>query len=75
MQIGLARLGGIRLDSNGAPSQQGSDVIRQSTGVLRNKVNIQLRRGKANFFHSGFEDCAKSKNIKKSWSLINWHQK
>ena len=39
--------------------------------LLRNKVNIQLRRSKANFFHNGFEDCVKTKNIKKSWSLIN----
>ena len=39
--------------------------------ALRNKVNIELRRSKANFFKSELEDCAKSKNIKKSWSLIN----
>ena len=34
--------------------------------LLRNKVNIQLRRSKGNFFHNGFEDCVKTKNIKKS---------
>ena len=39
--------------------------------LLRNKLNIQLRRSKANFFQNGFEDCVKTKNIKKSWSLIN----
>ena len=38
---------------------------------MRNKVNIQLRRSKANFFYNGFKDCVKTKNIKKSWSLIN----
>lgn len=39
--------------------------------ALRNRVNIQLRKSKANFFHREFEDCARVKNIKKSWSLIN----
>ena len=38
---------------------------------MRNKVDIELRRSKANLFKSELEDCAKSKNIKKSWSLIN----
>ena len=33
--------------------------------LLRNKVNIQLRRSKANFVHNRFEDCVKTKNIKK----------
>ena len=39
--------------------------------LLKDKVNIQLRSSKDNFFHNGFEDCAKKRNIKKSWSLIN----
>ena len=38
---------------------------------MRNKVNIQLRRSKANFCHNGFEGCVKTKNIKKLCSLIN----
>ena len=41
-----------------------NDLLLRSTGLL-----LQ-RRSKANFFHNGFEDCVKTKNIKKSWALI-----
>ena len=41
---------------------------------LRNKANIQLRESKAKFYHKGSKrvgDCAKLKDFKNIWSLIN----
>jgi hypothetical protein len=41
---------------------------------LRNKSNIQLRESKAKFYHKGSKrvgDCAKLKDFKNIWSLIN----
>ena len=38
---------------------------------MRNKANIQLRESKAKFYHKEIGDCAKLKDFKKIWSLIN----
>jgi hypothetical protein len=38
---------------------------------LQNKANIQLRESKAKFYHKEIGDCAKLKDFKKMWSLIN----
>ena len=37
----------------------------------RNKVNIEIRKAKSKYFCEKIEHCTLSKNVKKSWSLIN----
>ena len=37
----------------------------------RNKVNIEIRKAKSKYFCEKIEDSISSKNVKKSWSLIN----
>lgn len=37
----------------------------------RNKVNIEMRKTKSKYFCEKIEDCTHSKDVKKSWSLIN----
>ena len=38
---------------------------------LRNEVNIQMRNAKSKFFHDKINDCSRSNNPKKAWTLIN----
>jgi len=38
---------------------------------LRNKVNIELRKSKSNYFREKINDCTKTTDPKKSWSIIN----
>ena len=37
----------------------------------RNKVNIEILKAKSKYFCEKIEDSVSSKNVKKSWSLIN----
>ena len=37
----------------------------------RNKVNIEIRKAKSKYFCEKIQHCTLSKNVKKSWSLIN----
>lgn len=39
--------------------------------AIRNKVNIEMRKTKSKFYCKKIEDCAKTVDLKKSWSLIN----
>ena len=38
---------------------------------LRNEVNIQMRSAKSKFFHDKINDCSRSNDPKKAWTLIN----
>ncbi len=38
---------------------------------MRNKINIQMRKTKAEFYHREIGECAKLSDLKKTWSLIN----
>ncbi len=38
---------------------------------MRNKINIQMRKTKAEFYHREIGECAKISDLKKTWSLIN----
>ena len=38
---------------------------------LRNEVNIQMRNAKSIFFHDKINDCSRSNDPKKAWTLIN----
>lgn len=37
----------------------------------RNRVNVEMRNAKAKFFGDKIRECSESKDIKKSWNLIN----
>lgn len=37
----------------------------------RNRVNVEIRSAKSKFFREKIKDCSHSKDVKKSWSLIN----
>ena len=39
--------------------------------TLRNKVNMEMRHTKSNFFHDKINDCSKSIDPKKTWTVIN----
>ena len=38
---------------------------------FRNKVNMEMRNAKSNFFHNKIDDCSKWMEPKKAWTLIN----
>ena len=38
---------------------------------IRNRVNNQMRKSKTDFYHKEIGNCAKLKDLKKTWSLIN----
>ena len=38
---------------------------------IRNRVNNQMRKSKTDFYHKEIGKCAKLKDLKKTWSLIN----
>ena len=48
-----------------------SQVHWESFRKLRNEVNIQMRNAKSKFFHDKINDCSKSNDPKKAWTLIN----
>ncbi|CAB4022776.1 RNA-directed DNA polymerase from mobile element jockey-like, partial [Paramuricea clavata] len=39
--------------------------------AIRNKVNSELKKAKKNYFCNKIEDCARAKDPKQSWKLIN----
>ena len=39
--------------------------------TLRHEVNNKMRKSKIDFYHKEIGDCAKLKDFKKIWSLIN----
>ena len=43
----------------------------ESFKKLRNEVNIQMRNAKSIFFHDKINDCSRSNDPKKAWTLIN----
>ena len=43
----------------------------ESYKAERNKVNIQMRQAKSKYFCDKIQNCSHSKDVKKSWSLIN----
>ena len=47
------------------------EPIGNCTKRKRNKINIEMRNAKSKFFFEKIRDCSYSKDLKKSWSLIN----
>jgi hypothetical protein len=39
---------------------------------LRNKVNIEMKLGKSHFYQCEFQNCSRSSDLRKTWSLINY---
>ena len=48
-----------------------SQTYWESLKKLRNKVNIQMRNAKSKIFHDKINDCSRSNDPKKAWTLIN----
>ena len=43
----------------------------QSFKKLRNEVNIEMRNAKSKIFHDNINDCSRSNDPKKAWTLID----
>ena len=51
--------------------EHNSKLQWESCKAERNKVNFQMRQAKSKYFCDIIQNCSHSKDVKKSWSLIN----
>ncbi|CAB4019923.1 Hypothetical predicted protein, partial [Paramuricea clavata] len=48
-----------------------SELHWEKFKTIRNKINAEIKKLKANYYNTKISECLLNKNIKKSWSLIN----